>query len=134
MGNEKDQVWIPLRKAIQSREWHYVRLENRTGNGTPDVNLHVPGHGDYWLELKYLWELPNGFAPVKIGLRRSQYLWLRAGSTAGRSIGVVALVEGVWHLWTDPRAWAFLYQGAEWSTLATMARGFTDPQTLLDHL
>lgn len=99
-GDERSLVWTPLRREIAKRGLDVQRFEDKFTPGIPDLNVHIPGRGDVWIELKYA----NHSNPIAIGLRREQYIWLRSAALAGRLCYLIARA-GEWYAWDDIKSW-----------------------------
>jgi hypothetical protein len=94
----------PLQAACEKRAWrkHFVRVENRIGDGDPDVYYRIGGVAGH-IELKYTPTHPtlalNQVLTKGKGMRRSQIIW------ASREIWVGGMV---WLIVGTPRmTWAF---------------------------
>jgi hypothetical protein len=103
MASREKTVVESLRKAYQRSfpRGHWQRLEDAFAVGLPDVNVHVPGYGDLWIEVKNVTEdrLPKRRStPVRPGLRPEQVIWLHKAQDAGRIVCVLIRVPGLW-LW-----------------------------------
>lgn len=138
-GTEKTTVWHPLKKEFDRLHWHYQRLENQAvAPGVPDVNVHIPDNGDVWIEMKHVEIFPALEASINLGLRREQYIWLRAAKEAGRSCYLLARIgapgvrypEPNWWLWEDPEAWALARYSCSWEHIKTLGQGFIDLASL----
>lgn len=94
--SESKNVWHPLKRALDNRNWAYQRLEDRITPGIPDVNVHVPDLGDVWIELKEIEQKSaNSFL---VGLEREQFIWLRQGILDGRKCGLLGRLGNDWLL------------------------------------
>lgn len=82
---------------------HWARIEDKLTAGIPDINVKIPGfEQDFWIEAKELDFLPaRDSTPIKIGLKREQFMWLRARKRSGGNVRVVAYVERVWMVFED---------------------------------
>lgn len=129
---ERNSTWLPLRRAIVNRRWHYQRFEDKFSSGIPDLNIHIPGKGDVWIENKYA-EV-DGAARICIGLRREQYIWLRAAARAGRKCFLLARVGDLWLLWTDDRSWEIAKKPYSWLLMKSRAKKFDGPDQVLEYL
>lgn len=73
------------------------RIEDKFSAGIPDINTHVPGYGDWWIEAKALKEYPKRLVSfVQIGLRREQVIWLERRKRAGGQVLVLVRVGRIW--------------------------------------
>lgn len=129
--SEKLKTWIPLRRALVDRGWHYQRLEDKNTPGIPDLNIHVPQCGDWWLEMKHI---PKFTINIKVGLRKEQYIWMYRASKAGRNIGLVVRIADMWLLITDPEMLKFCTEMTTKQILMTNSYQFHKPEHLLDFL
>lgn len=63
---------------------HVQRLEDKFTAGLPDFNLCIPDHGEWWVEAKFLAELPvRNTTPVRVEFRPGQVPWLNERVKAG---------------------------------------------------
>lgn len=124
-GSERSSVWHPLQTELKRRAWHSQRFEDKAQLGLPDVNIHVPGHGDLWAEMKFVRKLPaRANTPVQVGLRKGQCVWLTKAIQAGRVAGVLAKVAGKFYWWTAVEDLPLLRDGENWAVLQQRARCF----------
>lgn len=87
--SEKLKKWNP-RCDVQ-------RIEDKFSAGIPDMNAHVPGYGDWWIEAKALKEYPKRLVSfVQIGLRREQVIWLERRKRAGGQVLVLVRIGKIW--------------------------------------
>lgn len=78
---------------------HWQRLEDAFAVGLPDVNVHLPGVGDLWIEVKNVppERMPKRTTtPVKPGLRPEQVIWLYKAKAAGRKVCVLIRLPSLW--------------------------------------
>ncbi len=93
---------------------HWVRVENRVGRGTPDVNYCLPEGTEGWLELKSLGRFPaNSDHEFRIRhFTRQQRFWIRARVRVGGVVAVLLRVErGPREYLLLPGAWAAEHVG-----------------------
>ncbi len=119
MGKEASILWTRrLKPILKKYKWDYQRLEDKTAEGIPDVNIHVPGLGDVWIELKLankglerLLRTPKHLGKI---LQPAQYLWLRNGYNAGRMCVVLGLIDNNLYAWYTPEGWKGLRDDEPW--------------------
>lgn len=119
MGKESSLTWAPIQKALKELHWDHQRIEDRAASGIPDANVHIPGIGDVWMELKYA--EPEAGGSIDIGLEREQFIWLRQGKLSGRSCLLVARIGNKWIAWDSIDAWFDAKHISNWSKLKTQA-------------
>lgn len=135
MGKESSIVWAGLKKELDQRRWAYQRIESKVCLGIPDVNIHVPGRGDVWVELKYV--ARAGRSPsslVDVGLRIEQYNWMKENQLAGRKVYLVAKVGDLWYLWCNANSWEMAKRPSPWKLLESPAHKCLDAGSLCERL
>ncbi len=130
-GSETSSVWIALKKEFKKNRWDHIRLENKVSLGLPDVNVHVPGVGDVWMELKFVREVDD---QVNLGLRKEQYNWMVSAHKAGRRVLLIAKAGGIWYCWSTPLAWLMAKSLSDWQELAQLGEAASGPKDLLTRL
>jgi hypothetical protein len=134
-GSERRNSWPPIKIELDRRRWHYQRIEDKLTPGIPDLNIHVPGVGDVWMELKHVDALPryeNG--NIDIGLRPEQFIWLRDAKKSGRNVLLTARVGRDWYCWRDVGAWELAKHPNPWNILRKTAHRFLDVNSLIGSL
>ncbi len=97
---------------------HWQRIESHMTGGVPDVNLALPGLGEWWIEGKHLGDLPvRAETPVRIGLRADQRLWLNKRKAAGGRVIVFAKVAKLFMAFND--YFDELYEGLPYEKLVS---------------
>lgn len=72
---------------------HLQRLEDRFHSGIPDINICIPGNGEWWVEAKYIKALPKWTnSPVRVPIRKEQVLWLRNRKRAGGQVLILVRI------------------------------------------
>lgn len=133
MGSESKLTWHPLRKVLTVKGWVYQRIEDRSTVGVPDLNVHVPGVGDVWIELKHHARIP--VRSINLGLSQQQYLWLRSNQLAGRLCCLLCRVGSLWCLWTDIESYKLATQSTPWTKLVSKVECmYDDPHLVVQHL
>ena len=111
---------------------HWQRLESHAEPGIPDVNVGIPGLGEWWVEVKHLAELPvRETTKVKIGLRAAQPMWLTKRKLAGGRVIIFAKVDNTFMAFDD--RFRDLYDGLtlqELTSLAYWTGKFTQPERI----
>jgi hypothetical protein len=125
--NEANSTWKPLRTALVAVRWHFQRLEDAITRGIPDVNIHLPGGPDWWLELKCTVSGP-------VTLRPEQYVWLLKASAAGRKVGVLVRYGPRWYLFTSPARWKALRAGEHVDKTKARPWVGNGPSSVLEYL
>ncbi len=134
-GSERRNSWPRLKAELDKRRWHYQRIEDKLTPGIPDLNIHVPGQGDVWIELKYLDTLPRtDNNKVTIGLSREQFIWLRDASQAGRTVWLMARIGRDWYGWKDVDSWNLAKHPNPWVDLKRKVYKFVDIDSFLQLL
>lgn len=119
-GSEKASVWRALKLELDRRGWAYDRIENKVNLGMPDVNVHVPEVGDFWIELKFCRTPDN---QISLGLRKEQRNWLIEAHQAGRRVVLLARVGKEWWAWSNEVAWRkAALSSQDWSELKQLGR------------
>lgn len=115
--------------------WHYQRIEDKFTPGIPDLNVHIPVMGDFWIELKYVdIRRVDAGRQVNVGLRREQFIWLRDAKLAGRNVYLVARAGMAWYVWDTIEAWKLAKDSIEWPLIRRLGLVFPSAVAVLWHL
>src|SRR4051812_13589927 len=99
MNPETRKAWAPLKNALDNSALDYFRLEAKEPMGICDLNILMQvdsSYQDIWVELKAQTETPAG--KINWGLRKEQYIWMRAAKLAGREVFLLGVHGGKWFL------------------------------------
>lgn len=100
--SESKNVWKPLKEAFEKRDWPADRIENSVVPGMPDLVVsirssiarHFRNTRECFIELKEAEVEENG--SVSLGLRREQFIWLRAARSQNRFVLLIARIGVGW--------------------------------------
>lgn len=141
VGSESTSVWSKFKIELDKRHWDYQRIEDKHHPGIPDVNIHIPGTGDVWIEMKYVEVLTTlSINPsINLTLRPEQYIWLLQGARAGRKVCLLARIATIaevpeWWVWFDAGAWALARRSTKWLDLQATGVNLNSPAEVLDRL
>ncbi len=93
------------------RPWDGISVENRVGEGTPDINYgsHI---AEGFIELKQLLERPKRGGPIRVPkFSQTQRVWIIRRAHSGGTVHVCLQLEQTWFLFDG--AWAAEYLGGE---------------------
>jgi hypothetical protein len=134
---ESKKCWGPLKEEFIRRGWPHDRIENKTGEGFPDVIVSIRQRGpnfaghhrnatEAFLELKHVSQR-YGKGPrspkdaVSLGLRPEQFLWLRGAILQARRAALVAVIETDWYVFHSVEGFKLAKKSATLSELANVA-------------
>lgn len=131
---ESSLVWKPIKKELDRLVFHYLRIENKTCPGVPDLNIRsLRLNQDIWIELKYIKEEPkNVNNKLRIGLRNEQYLWLCRAQNYGRNVLLVARIGERWMTWENQGAFLMALNSTRYSDLLQLAKIYNSPFEMID--
>lgn len=116
---EATAVWEPFRRAlVKAGIIHFQRLEDSVTPGIPDVNVHIPGCGDWWIEMKDAGESGRRAPKVNVGLSFEQRNWLRTANKGGRDVALLARIGGTWLLLLTSAKWDLAIKPVPYKELA----------------
>ena len=132
---ESKLVYQPLAKEFAVCGWPHTRIENKIDPGTPDllvsvrpIHAHAPGKfrpdtgAEVFVEMKHV---PTPPLPetqgVNLGLRKEQFIWLRAAHLQGRKCCIVALVGDLWLTMATVRGYEMAKRATPWNKLCNEA-------------
>lgn len=69
--------WLSKVRFELKADLHICRVENSTMKGMPDVEGHLRGHGQFWIELKSAKRPARASTPIRFPTRDEQVEWLQ---------------------------------------------------------
>ena len=87
-------LWSWLRKARETlgQQLHVFRVENVVTSGMPDVEGHLKGRGQFWIELKVAKRPVHDTTKIRIKIRRAQVEWMARRWWVGGSVWLLVQV------------------------------------------
>jgi len=148
---ESKKVWGPLKDEFIRRGWPHDRIENKAGEGFPDVIVSIRRRGpefaghhrnatEAFLELKHVdRRYGKGLRSIKnavsLGLRPEQFLWLRGAILQARRAALVAVVESDWYIFHSVEGFELAKKSTPLSELMAAADyTTTSPAAVCDYL
>lgn len=85
--------WLKNAKKHYTSDLAISRIENLAGSGTPDVEGHLSGFGQFWVELKVCDRPKRTTTALRPKIRPAQIAWITRRVKVGGNVWVLLQVE-----------------------------------------